>query len=180
MPFYYYKPLNFSIKFAVPSHVLSMCSLGGLSSCFSHSLPSPLKGGWNLATIADSIAEEKPAHGLSATQNCCVCSPCSAHELRLKGRFCTVQIQLVSWDLVSAMLFLCCTVRPVKAKEDGTARSEARDMFRGWLGVLLRGGEVPITSELESTFPPLCLKSNISVLSTVILSYSLSKPEEIM
>lgn len=66
-------------------------------------------------------------------------------------------------------------------KEVGTAKSEAREMCRaGWLGMLLCGGKMPITSELESTFPPVCLKSNISVLSVVILSYSLSKPEEIM
>lgn len=66
-------------------------------------------------------------------------------------------------------------------KEDGTARGEAREMYiAGWLGMVLHGGEMCITSEMESTFPPVCLKSNISVVSTVILSYSLSKPEEIM
>ena len=79
------------------------------------------------------------------------------------------------------MLLLCCTVKLVKTKENGTARGEAREMFRaGWPGMLLRGRKTPVTSELESTFSPVCLKSSISVLSIVILGYSLSKPEEIM
>lgn len=69
----------------------------------------------------------------------------------------------------------------VKTKENGTTRDEAREMFRaGWLGMLPCGGKTPVTSELESTFSPVCLKSSISVLSIVILGYSLSKPEEIM
>lgn len=73
------------------------------------------------------------------------------------------------------------TVGLLKAKGGGTARGEAREMYRaGWLGTLLHGGKMPITFEPGSTFRPVSLQNTISVLSIVIPSYKLSKLKEIM